>query len=50
MLLDELLEAQAQVGTELISPLEIRLVREQWAQDETQAVLREIAKTSGIAN
>jgi len=48
MLLDELLKTQAEVETELVSPLELRLIREQWAQDETQAVLRELAKTASL--
>lgn len=44
MLLDELLKVQTEVSMELISPTEVRLVREQWALDETEAVLREIEK------
>lgn len=46
MLLDELLQVQAQVGIELISPLEIRLIREQWAKDRTDVMLRELTKTA----
>jgi len=44
MLLDELLAVQAQVGFELISKTEIRLIKEQWKLDETEVVLRELEK------
>ena len=46
MLLEQLLTVQQATGMDLISPLEIRLVREQWTQDKTQAILREIEKFS----
>ena len=46
MLLDELLKVQAEVGFELISSTEIRLAREQWSLDETDAVLREVEKAN----
>lgn len=45
MLLDELLKVQAEVGFELISTTEVRLAREQWALDETEALLREVEKS-----
>ena len=43
ILLDELLAAQKEVGIDLISDYEIRLVREQWTKDETTELLRELA-------
>ena len=46
MLLEKLLTVQQATGMDLISPLEVRLVREQWTQDKTQAILREIDKFS----
>jgi DNA sulfur modification protein DndC len=42
-LLDELLGIQLDVGMELISSQEVRLVREHWARDEADAVIRELA-------
>jgi DNA sulfur modification protein DndC len=45
-LLDELLAVQASVGTELISSLEVRLIREQWLQDEATAEMRKLARLS----
>jgi DNA sulfur modification protein DndC len=48
MLLDELLRVQADVGLELISNTEIRLVREQWTVDETEGLLREVSKFEGL--
>ena len=50
ILLNELLNAQAEVGTELISNTEIRLIREQWTLDETEGILRELSKFEGIVN
>jgi DNA sulfur modification protein DndC len=46
MLLDELLAIQNSVGTELISGLEVRLIREQWIQDDSTAVMRGLAQSS----
>lgn len=43
MLLDELLEIQNQVGFDLISNTEVRLIREQWAADESDALFRDLA-------
>jgi DNA sulfur modification protein DndC len=44
MLLEELLAVQEQTGMALISPLEVRLVREQWAVDQAESAYREIEK------
>ena len=44
MLLDELLTIQTETGMELISSLEVRLVREQWAVDRTEESLRKIER------
>ncbi|HEV7403897.1 MAG TPA: DNA phosphorothioation system sulfurtransferase DndC [Chthoniobacteraceae bacterium] len=44
MLLDELLAIQIETGMELISPLEVRLVREQWAVDRSENAYRELEK------
>lgn len=44
MLLRELLDMQARVGLNLISNTEVRLVKEQWALDESDAIFRELAK------
>jgi len=44
MLLQELLDMQASVGLELISNTEVRLIKEQWALDESDAIFRELAK------
>lgn len=49
MLLDELLKVQAEVGFELITSTEVRLAREQWAVDETDAMLREIEKSQSTS-
>jgi hypothetical protein len=43
MLLDELLEIQKQVGFDLISNTEVRLIKEQWAVDESDALFRDLA-------
>ena len=43
MLLQELLDVQKQVDSELISSTEVRLVREQWAVDESDALFRDLA-------
>ena len=42
MLLDELLQIQEETGMALISDLEVRLIREQWAQDKIGDLLRRI--------
>ena len=42
LLLDELLEIQATSGMELVSNHEVRLIREQWAQDRTTEIVRSI--------
>lgn len=44
MLLEELLEIQSQVNFELISSIEVRLIKEQWAVDESEALLRDLTK------
>ena len=44
MLLEELLAIQMETGMELISPLEARLVREQWAVDRAEESLRKIER------
>jgi DNA sulfur modification protein DndC len=44
MLLQELLDVQKQVDSELISSTEVRLVREQWAVDESDALFRDLTK------
>jgi DNA sulfur modification protein DndC len=54
MLLEELLEIQKQVGYDLISNTEVRLIKEQWAVDESDALFRdltnlEVAKESTAA-
>lgn len=47
-LLEELLAIQNETGMELISPLEVRLVREQWAVDQAENSYRELAKIAAI--
>ena len=42
MLLDELLAVQVESGMPLISALEVRLIREQWAQDRTTEIVRSL--------
>lgn len=44
MLLEELLALQQKTSLPLISDHEVRLIREHWARDETEAVIRELAK------
>jgi DNA sulfur modification protein DndC len=44
MLLDELLAMQTDVGFELISKTEVLLIQEQWSLDESEALLRELAR------
>ena len=44
MLLGELLNTQSQTNMPLISDQEVRLIREQWAKDETESVIRELTK------
>jgi hypothetical protein len=43
MLLDELLAIQNIVGSDLISGLEVKLIREQWVQDDATAQMRSLA-------
>lgn len=43
-LLEELLSIQEIVGVELVSGLEVRLIREQWVQDEATAAMRKLAQ------
>lgn len=42
LLLDELLAIQSETGMKLISGLEVRLIREQWAQDRTTDIVRSL--------
>jgi DNA sulfur modification protein DndC len=49
MLLDELLQIQKETEMELISEVEIRLVREQWAQDKAEESWREVEKLSAVS-
>ena len=42
LLLAELLEVQKQVGIELITDHEIRLINDWWGRDESTAVIREL--------
>jgi len=44
MLLNELIALQEQTGEELITELEVRLIREQWAADHTSVVLKQLDK------
>jgi hypothetical protein len=44
MLLNELLALQEETGQELISELEVRLIREQWAIDHADVVLKQLQK------
>jgi DNA sulfur modification protein DndC len=44
MLLNELLTLQEGTGQELISELEVRLIREQWATDHADVVLKQLEK------
>lgn len=44
LLLNELLEVQAKANQELVSPTEVRMIREQWALDDSTKVLRELTK------
>jgi DNA sulfur modification protein DndC len=44
MLLDELLHIQGEVETELISNTEVRLIKEQWAIDRSDALFRDLAR------
>lgn len=48
MLLEELLAVQKEVGSDLISEYEIRLVREQWTKDQTVDLFRELATSSSM--
>lgn len=44
ILLEELLAVQQETGMELISALEVRLVREQWAVDQAEESLRKVER------
>jgi len=44
MLLEELLEIQNQISIDLISTTEVRFIKEQWAIDESAALLRDLTK------
>jgi hypothetical protein len=44
-LLDELLTIQQSLNQELISDLEVRLIREQWMRDSLEDTWREIEKS-----
>jgi DNA sulfur modification protein DndC len=44
LLLEELLSVQGQTHMPLISDQEVRLIREQWAKDETESVIRDLTK------
>lgn len=46
MLLDELLAIQKQVGMQLISEVEVRLIRDQWKQDKAEESIRSLEKLS----
>lgn len=48
MLLDELLALQQEVGSPLISDIEVRLIRDQWAQDRVETAYREFAKIASF--
>lgn len=49
-LLDELLRVQAAVGIPLVSDLELRLIRDQWARDSVEETWREVGRThAGVA-
>jgi hypothetical protein len=43
-LLKELLDLQTETGELLISELEVRLIREQWASDHADVVLKQLDK------
>jgi DNA sulfur modification protein DndC len=49
MLLEELLQIQRETEMELISEVEIRLVREQWAQDKAEESWREVENLSVVS-
>ena len=46
MLLEELLAIQKQTDMQLISEVEVRLIREQWLQDKAEASIRNMEKFS----
>jgi len=46
MLLDELLAIQTQTAMQLISEVEVRLIREQWLQDRAEESIRSMEKLS----
>ena len=46
MLLEELLVTQTQIGMQLISEVEVRLIREQWLQDKAEESIRSMEKLS----
>ena len=43
-MLKELLDLQTETGELLISELEVRLIREQWASDHADVVLKQLDK------
>jgi DNA sulfur modification protein DndC len=49
MLLEELLHIQKTTSMELISEVEVRLIREQWAQDKTEESWREVEKLIAVS-
>lgn len=50
MLLSELLAAQAEVGNQLISDLEVRLIEEQWKQDQAETAYRDFKNITSVRN
>jgi DNA sulfur modification protein DndC len=48
MLLEELLTLQARVDLQLISEVEVRLIRDQWHQDKAEESIRSIEKLSDM--
>ena len=46
MLLKELLTTQTETGMQLISEVEVRLIREQWLQDKAEESIRDMEKLS----
>jgi DNA sulfur modification protein DndC len=48
MLLDELLAIREETGMPLISDFEVRLIREQWSQDRTTQLLREVERVGAL--
>jgi DNA sulfur modification protein DndC len=50
MLLQELLDLQAESGLELISNHEVRLIKDWWGRDETTTLLREMDQLTDFTN